>query len=425
MNDDLKKFLTEKGITEEAFGKMEVSDLANTYNEYHAGLKTALDAAIEAKASKDDLEKMNVELKATVNENLAKVTTAVASMGMVLKKLTTEEVKYANLTFKEQIQKALEDNKDGLTKLKNNDISGSFNVKVGDMTFPLSIDPAEIPQSQRLPGVNPLARRQPFIQSIVSNGTANSNNISWIEYVNPDGSPGHTVEAATKNQIDFELTTGNENIKKFTAFIKVSDEMRDDIPFMASEINNDLTIRLALDVDDEVLNGTGGATSLNGIRTQQTAFSAGIFSLAVDNANLIDVLVVAMDNIAVANHVPSVIVLHPTDLTALQLIKVSELDQRYVTRLSEIGSNRSLDGVPIVTNTGMPIGNYTVMDASKVTVWTKQGMTLEVGMDGNDFTKNMSTIRIEWRGAVVIKANDKTAIVGGVIATDAALLETA
>lgn len=424
MDKEFLDFLKTKGITEADFKKMEAGDIASTYNEYHASLKAAVKEAIDSKASNKHVEKLTTELKATVDANYQKLLEAVAAQGHVLKKLSTEEVKYANLSFKDQIIKALEDNQDGLTKLKNGKSDGAFSVKVGDMTFPLSIDPNEIPQSQRLPGVNPLARRQPFIQSIVSNGTATSNNISWVEYQNPDGSADYTAEASTKNQIDFELVVGNENIFKITAYTKVSDEMRDDIPFMASEINNDLTVRLSLKIDNEVLSGVGGASAINGIRTQQTAFSAGIFGLTVDNANLIDVITVAMDNIAVANHVPSVIVLHPSDLTALQLIKVSAVDQRYVTRLAEIAGSRSLDGVPIVTNTGMPVGEYLVMDASKATVWTKQGTTLEVGMDGNDFIKNMSTIRIEWRGAVVIKGNDLPAFVGGNIATDAALLET-
>jgi hypothetical protein len=49
---------------------------------------------------------------------------------------------------------------------------------------------------------------------------------------------------------------------------------------------------------------------------------------------------------------------------------------------------------------------------------------IQVGMDGNDFTMNMRTVRAEWRGLCIVKNNDRSAFVKGVIATDAAALET-
>jgi hypothetical protein len=48
-----------------------------------------------------------------------------------------------------------------------------------------------------------------------------------------------------------------------------------------------------------------------------------------------------------------------------------------------------------------------------------------VGLDGNDFTKNMITTLAEWRGAVVVKNNDRTAFVKGDFSDDKLALETA
>jgi hypothetical protein len=42
-----------------------------------------------------------------------------------------------------------------------------------------------------------------------------------------------------------------------------------------------------------------------------------------------------------------------------------------------------------------------------------------------EFTRNLRTIIAEWRGALVVKNNDRTAFVKGVFATDMAALETA
>ena len=93
-----------------------------------------------------------------------------------------------------------------------------------------------------------------------------------------------------KNQIDFDLVVASETVVKRTAFIKVSDEMVDDISFMASEINNELMRELLKDVENQVYQGNGVAPNMNGIRTVATAFAAGSFAGTVDNANIVDVL---------------------------------------------------------------------------------------------------------------------------------------
>ncbi len=66
------------------------------------------------------------------------------------------------------------------------------------------------------------------------------------------------------------------------------------------------------------------------------------------------------------------------------------------------------------------VGNFDL-----AAVYDKGEIGIDVGLDGNDFTKNTRTILAEWRGAVVVKNNDRTAFVSGTFATDKAALETA
>ena len=84
-----------------------------------------------------------------------------------------------------------------------------------------------------------------------------------------------------------------------------------------------------------------------------------------------------------------------------------------------------LDGTPILENNDITIGSYLIGDFSKATIVQKSGITVEVGLDGSDFTKNMRTILAEWRGQLFVQNNDTTAFVKGVFATDAAAIETA
>jgi len=93
--------------------------------------------------------------------------------------------------------------------------------------------------------------------------------------------------------------------------------------------------------------------------------------------------------------------------------------------LSMVGDQLSLSGVPIVENVNITAGDFLVGDFSKATVVQKSGINVEVGLDGNDLTKNMRTFVAEWRGALFIENNNTTAFVTGTFATtNAALLLT-
>jgi hypothetical protein len=182
---------------------------------------------------------------------------------------------------------------------------------------------------------------------------------------------------------------------------------------------------LMKDVEQTAYNGNGTPPNMNGVYTVATAFAAGSFANAIDNANEVDVLTVAMNQIAIANQdEPNYILMHPTDVTRLLVTKLSATDKRYVDRLINVGSNLTLDGVPIIKTTLVTVGQYLVGDFTKATLFTKDGLNIMMGLDGNDLTENTRTILAEMRGCVVVKNNDRTAFVKGVFATDKAALET-
>ena len=67
--------------------------------------------------------------------------------------------------------------------------------------------------------------------------------------------------------------------------------------------------------------------------------------------------------------------------------------------------------------------NTLIGDFSKALLVTREAPSIDIGLDGNDFTENTRTLLIEWRGAVVVKNNDRSAFIAGVFSTDIAALE--
>ena len=424
-----KKFLEKEGVSD--FDALEVSKQAELYNKFNAEEKSKLEEAIEGKASKEDIAKLKEAIAESTQKQFDALNEVLKAQGLAIKKVNRIENK--DLPFIDQVKAQLEANKEMLSKLgsrdksKSKDGEFSFTVKaVGDITSG-NISGGNVPIEQRLSGVDGFVKRSPRLLDLVTRASATSNIISWVSMANAEGAAGQTGEGLTKNQIDFDLVVASESVKKTTAYVKVSTEMLDDVDFIASEINNELMVEVMLAVEGQVYSGDGTGTNLNGVRTQATAFSPSAeFTGTVDNANNVDVLVAAVDQIeALDQPQPSAILMHPTDVNILKAIKVSATDKRYVDRLVNVAGSLELDGIPIVKTTLVTKGDYLVGYFPFDTVYQQDGISIDVGLDGNDFTKNMRTILAEWRGLNLIKTNKLTAFVKGVFATDKAVLETA
>jgi hypothetical protein len=430
MKEKFNLFLTSKGVTTEQFATKTAEEMSALYNEFNEVSRKELEIAIEAKATKEDIAKATQELKDAQVEQMKTLNETLKVYGIQIKKLTEVEKAEGGVRV-DSIRKGLEANLEKLKSLKGDDRGSAdaskFSFKaVGTMLESTNISGGNVPVEQRIAGMNAIASRRVRLMDIVSRGVASSNIISWVYQANKDGAPGGTAEGATKNQIDFDLVVASQAVVKRTAFVKISTEMIDDIDFINSEINNELMRELMKDIELTAYSGNGTAPNLNGVRTTATAFSAGVFALTVDNANVVDVLRVAMNQIEIAEHEPAnYIMLHPSDVTKLMLIKVTSTDKRYIDALQLIAGQLTLDGVPIIKTTLVTAGEYLVGNFALATLFDKGEITINVGLDGNDFTKNLRTIIAEWRGAMVVKNNDRTAFVKGVIATDAAALETA
>lgn len=419
----LDQFLKTKGITKEVFDGMEADKQAEIYNELNTENAVAFEAIVKsAESSKDEIAKIKEELADGIKAQNKDLNTKLSEMGLEIKRLKDVADGDISLTTTDSLDSQLKDNADALKVLAETG-QGKVTLKVaGDMTIIGNISGGNVPVEQREAGVNQIARRRTFIRELVNNGVATSNLISWVEQTSVDGSVAGTVEGVLKNQIDFDLVVANEAVKKRTAFIKASTEMLGDIDFMRSEINNELSVRMALDIDDQILNGDNVGQNLNGIITQATAYSAGVFAATVTDPNLVDVLTTAVDQIVLANHFPTVHVLHHSDLTTLRLIKAGAADGEYVSRIQEVAGTMVLDGIPVVANNGIAQGEFLTMDGTKDTVFSRGEATIQIGLDSDDFTKNFRTILIEWRGLNRIKGNDTTAFVTGNIAAAIAAL---
>jgi HK97 family phage major capsid protein len=428
MENTLKLFLETKGI-KDISSDFEGATTEEMHSYYTAKLSFEQS---ELKLRLEVIENGNTEEVEKSKDEIATLKEAIKLQGTTLKAIQTGQLSGATVNgLENSIEKALRDNKDNFAMSKSKKHEFSFEIKAaGDMTN-ANITGGVVPQAQRLEGINDVAERMTITYPLIPKLNTAANTIEWVYETGQDGTIDGTGEGLAKDQIDNDFVVTSVALVKRAAYFKVSTEMLDDATFMSGWLRNKLIVRLLLDVDSQCLNGNGTAPNLKGIVSYATAFAPGTFATgganAVDSANNADVLVVAMNQIKLANQGTQALTIqmNPTDAAALKTIKLTATDKRYVDRLLQVGSTLMLDGTPILENNDITVGSYLIGDFSKATIVQKSGITVEVGLDGSDFTKNMRTILAEWRGQLFVQNNDTTAFVKGVFATDAAAIETA
>ena len=203
--------------------------------------------------------------------------------------------------------------------------------------------------------------------------------------------------------------------------MKVSKEMLEDLSFIRAEINNDLMLSVREGIENALIQGVPG--SINGLLDPGMGlpvFGAGSFALSIPNANITDLLRVVMAQIEQANFTPTHVIMNPEDIAKLQLTKGTDNTYTYPMYLPTqdgMGEMR-VAGMRIISSTYIAQDKYVVGDLSKLNVRFRNDIAMSVGLDANDFTRNMVTILAEARLVSYVKANQKPAFVVGTISTD-------
>jgi len=259
----------------------------------------------------------------------------------------------------------------------------------------------------------------------VNTGATDSKFVTYVQQT-ADSNGTWVGEGVAKSEGEPTWSEISEEVKKLATYVKVSKEMLEDLSFIRGEINNDLMTGVRESIENALLNGAGG-TSINGLLDASMGlptFGAGVFSLAIQDANISDLLRCVKAQIEAVNFTPTHVVLNPQDIATIQLTKGSDSTYTYPMYLpTQSGDGEMIiAGMRVISSTYMTAGNYLVGDLSKVNVKFRNNINMSVGLDADDFTRNMITILAEARLVSYVKNNQKPAFVYGDISTDIALI---
>jgi len=265
------------------------------------------------------------------------------------------------------------------------------------------------------PGVSKAPDRNPFILDLISVGTTSSHTVFWTERVLREGGAAQTAEGSTFPIASYKYEKKSASSKKTAVYAKITEEMIEDVDFIQSEVQSEIMTDIPLKIDAQLLTGDGTGENHLGILAQATAFAKPTGFDALTAPNNFDVLRAALLQIQVEQFYPTAIVLHPADAANMQLLKDAE--NRYLP-IPFVGADGRYFGIPVVTNTGMSVGQFLMGDFTKAKLFVNRDMTIrfwdQVGTDPID---DLMTVTGSMRGIFRIKGPDKKAFVKGTFST--------
>lgn len=242
------------------------------------------------------------------------------------------------------------------------------------------------------------ARTPLVIRDLFAAETISGSTLVYLVEGAIEGAPAATNEGAKKPQVHFaDPTPKTVSLAKIAAFIKESDEYKDDYAFLESAVNGRLLYHLGLVEQNKLVYDL---LNTSGIQSDTTSLTAA--STAAQIADVI--LKEAMDVQEQSGFPADAIVINPTDWYKLRIGKDGE-NRYYGNGYFSEQTIPNLWGIPVCVTTATSAGTI-IVGAFKTcgSVVQKGGVGLDMtNSDQDDFVKNLMTIRAEERLALAVR----------------------
>lgn len=275
--------------------------------------------------------------------------------------------------------------------------SRSFRIEANTITGQEGSPPVNsgtLVEPYRLPGIVGGPFRALRVSDIIPQGTITGNMLNVTRELLFTNNAAEVAEGAQKPESTLTFELKPTPVATIAHWLKVSKQVLEDAPALASYIDNRLRYGVDVRYDAQLLNGDGVGQNISGITDTGnfTPFTPLTGYTILDNINL------AIEKVRLADYEATGIVLNPADWGNIERLK--DLENRYVVGnpLGMIGP--SLWGKPVVVTNAMTAGKILVgaFDISHQ-IFNRSGTVVEMfEQDETNVQKNLVTVRAERRG---------------------------
>lgn len=232
------------------------------------------------------------------------------------------------------------------------------------------------------------------VRDLFGSESISGNALTYFVMGATEGAPAATNEGAAKPQIQPTYSPVTKALAKIASYIKETDEILSDAPFLESAIRNRGVYEHRLAVEGYLLTQLQAVSGIG-------AVTGGI---SFDN-----ILKAKMNIMTATGFEADAVILNPADMLTLLQTKVESGSAQYVLGGPMYGpygngaynSNPTVWGMPIILSSKATSGTAIVgafRQGASVVGKANEGLRVEVSnSDQDDFIKNLVTVRIEER----------------------------
>ncbi|CAN5120541.1 phage major capsid protein [soil metagenome] len=220
----------------------------------------------------------------------------------------------------------------------------------------------------------------------------------WFRRIDTGASQAGTVaEGALKPEATIVASQVEARVRKIAVYLPVAEEVLDDGgDSFVRAIVNDLGRDLIHAENNQLLNGNGVAPNIEGVLA-----TTGIGTRARGTDSNLDSLIKATGMLRNAYMPPTDVVIHPSNFESIRLAKSTSGEYLLGSPLTP--GQPTLMGAALHVTTDVPLGTGLVMNAPELaTVYGRSPVEVEYGTVGDQFQRNIKSMRVEERIAFAV-----------------------
>lgn len=257
----------------------------------------------------------------------------------------------------------------------------------------------------RRPGVVPGAAQMLTLESLFNSLPTTSNAVEFTRENVFTNNAAEAAEGASKAESSLTFTLVNQPVSTVAHWIKISRQLASDNAALAAYINTRMIYGVNRRVEGQLAVGDGSAPNISGIFKSGNYTAHGYLSGAIGSVLPKCVLIrKVIADLKAAGYMADAVLLNPVDWAAIEIELLTTVAGQTLLSYNNAGEPR-LFGVPVVESVGVAADTFAVGAFGQAgTIYNREGVTVDLSeSDGDNFTKNLVTIRAERRLALAIE----------------------
>ena len=390
-------------LLEKQIGSSMATMFSEKADEFRAGLLTEdqMKTELEAFAKSEDIAEVNKLIDTKIEQVLVEM--------KKMQKLENEsKPKAMDVQFREQFEGQFKAAKEaGKSKFE-------IDLKTNVTTASIGSDN----QGFNIPGFNAPAHRGLVFEQYFTRFKLPSNHHGTVYYTDQTTTTRNAAtrnEAAAAPESAIAWTRRSLSMEKILDSIPLTHEAMLDIDGLTAEVMMFIMNNMRLKTDSQMWEGDNAAPNWAGIYaayatdfTQVIAAGAGVDKVV--DANIYDLIATVatyISNGKESKYDPNVAFMNPRDILKGRMVK--DANGNYVIPPFVSRDGNQVAGTLIVPSAAVTANTLAMGDGRHVRYYDVEGITLEFGLDADDFSKDLITLKGRKRGNLLLKTADATA----------------